>query len=159
VWRASTILYDDVADMRARVSDTHHRLYYGRRGTPTQWALADALTELEPGAEGTFLYCSGVAAVTPPLLTVLNPGDALLLVDSAYDPTTAFAAGYLRKIGVTTRHYDPLIGAGIAELITDKTRAILLESPGSLTFEVQDIPAIVAAAKARGVATILDNTW
>lgn len=159
VWRASTILYDTVADLRARVGDTHHKLYYGRRGTPTQWALADALTELEPGAEGTFLYCSGVAAVTAALLSVLGPGDELLLVDSAYDPTTSFAAGFLKKIGVTTRHYDPLIGAGIAELITDKTKAILLESPGSLTFEVQDIPAIVAAAKARGVATVLDNTW
>lgn len=160
VWRASTILYDSIADMRETGRrDTHHRLYYGRRGTPTQWALADALTELEPGAEGTFLYCSGVAAVTAALLSVLDPGDELLLVDSAYDPSSAFAAGFLKKIGVTTRHYDPLIGAGIADLFTDRTKAILLESPGSLTFEVQDVPAIVAAAKARGIATVLDNTW
>jgi len=160
VWRASTILYDSVEHLRetGRVS-THHRLYYGRRGTPTQWALADALTELEPGAEGTFLYCSGVAAVTAALLSVIEPGDELLLVDSAYDPTTNFAAGFLKRMGITTRHYDPLIGAGIAELFTDKTKAILLESPGSLTFEVQDVPAIVAAAKARGIVTILDNTW
>ena len=160
VWRASTILYDDVAHLRETARrNTHHTLYYGRRGTPTQWALADALTEIEPGAEGTFLYCSGVAAVTAALLSVLDPGDELLLVDSAYDPTTAFAAGFLRKFGVTTRHYDPLIGAGIADLIGEHTRAILLESPGSLTFEVQDVPAIVAAAKARDVVTILDNTW
>jgi len=160
VWRASTILYDSIEHLRETGrGDTHHRLYYGRRGTPTQWALADALTELEPGAEGTFLYCSGVAAVTAALLSVLEPGDELLLVDSAYDPTTSFAAGFLKRMGITTRHYDPLIGAGIAELFTDKTRAILLESPGSLTFEVQDIPAIVAAAKARGIVTILDNTW
>jgi cystathionine beta-lyase len=160
VWRASTILYDSVEHLRETGrGDTHHRLYYGRRGTPTQWALADALTELEPGAEGTFLYCSGVAAVTAALLSALAPGDELLLVDSAYDPTTSFAAGFLKQIGITTRHYDPLIGAGIAELISDKTKAILLESPGSLTFEVQDVPAIVAAAKARGVVTILDNTW
>ncbi|MGN6819811.1 MAG: cystathionine beta-lyase [Sphingomonas sp.] len=160
VWRASTILYDSVEHLRETGrGDTHHRLYYGRRGTPTQWALADALTELEPGAEGTFLYCSGVAAVTAALLSVLEPGDELLLVDSAYDPTTSFAAGFLKRIGVTTRHYDPLIGAGIAELIGDRTKAILLESPGSLTFEVQDVPAIVAAAKARGIVTILDNTW
>ncbi len=160
VWRASTILYDSVEQLRETGKrDTHHKLYYGRRGTPTQWALADALTELEPGAEGTFLYCSGVAAVTAAILSVVGPGDELLLVDSAYDPTTNFAAGFLKKIGVVTRHYDPLIGAGIAELITDRTKAILLESPGSLTFEVQDIPAIVAAAKARGVTTILDNTW
>ena len=159
VWRASTILYDSVAALRERGRDTHHRLYYGRRGTPTQWSLADALTELEPGAEGTFLYCSGVAALTAALLSVLSPGDELLLVDSAYDPTSAFAAGFLNRFGIATRHYDPLIGADIAGMIGDRTRAILLESPGSLTFEVQDVPAIVAAAKARGVTTILDNTW
>lgn len=160
VWRASTIVYDSIAEMRERGRhDTHHKLYYGRRGTPTQWALADALTELEPGAEATFLYCSGAAAITAALLSVLSPGDELLLVDSAYEPTTVFAAGMLKRFGIATRHYDPLIGAGIAELIGDKTKAILLESPGSLTFEVQDVPAIVAAAKARGVTTILDNTW
>ncbi|HEX4694972.1 cystathionine beta-lyase [Sphingomonas sp.] len=160
VWRASTILYDDVAHLReAARGDSHHKLYYGRRGTPTQWSLTDALTELEPGAEGTFLYCSGAAAVSAALLSVLAPGDELLLVDSAYDPTTSLAAGFLKRFGITTRHYHPLIGAGIAELIGDKTAAILLESPGSLTFEVQDVPAIVAAAKARGVTTILDNTW
>ncbi len=160
VWRASTILYDSVADLRsAQGRDSHHRLYYGRRGTPTQWALADALTELEPGAEGTFLYSSGAQAVHAALLSVLTPGDELLLVDSAYEPTRAFANGFLKRFGVTTRYYDPLIGAGIAELIGDTTRAILLESPGSLTFEVQDVPAIVAVAKARGVTTLLDNTW
>ncbi|QNA84911.1 cystathionine beta-lyase [Sphingomonas sp. So64.6b] len=159
VWRASTILYDSVAELRERVSDTHHRLFYGRRGTPTQWALADALTELEPGAEGTFLYCSGVAALAAALLSVLSPGDELLLVDSAYDPTRSLATGLLKRMGITTRFYDPMIGAGIADLIGDRTRAILMESPGSLTFEVQDVPAIVAAAKARGVTTLLDNTW
>ena len=160
LWRASTILYDSVEHLRETGRrDTHHRLYYGRRGTPTQWALADALTELEPGAEGTFLYCSGVAAVTAALLSVLEPGDELLLVDSAYDPTIGFAAGFLKRMGIVTRHYDPLIGGGIADLFSDRTKAILLESPGSLTFEVQDIPAIVAAAKARGIVTILDNTW
>jgi cystathionine beta-lyase len=160
VWRASTILYDTVADLRAAAGrDTHHRLFYGRRGTPTQWSLADALTELEPGAEGTFLYPSGVAAVAATMLTLLSPGDELLLVDSAYDPTRSMANGLLKRMGIATRFYDPLIGAGIAELIGERTRAIFLESPGSLTFEVQDVPAIVAAAKARGVATILDNTW
>ena len=160
VWRASTILYDTVAHLRETArGSTHHTLYYGRRGTPTQWALADALTELEPGAEGTLLYCSGVAAVTAALLSVLSPGDELLVPDSAYDPTTSFAAGFLKRFGVATRHYDPLVGAGIADRIGDTTRAILLESPGSLTFEVQDVPAIVAAAKARGVVTLLDNTW
>jgi cystathionine beta-lyase len=160
VWRASTILYDDVADLRAAAGrDTHHRLFYGRRGTPTQWSLAEALTELEPGAEGTFLYPSGVAAIAATLLAILSPGDELLLVDSAYDPTRSMATGLLRRMGITARFYDPLIGAGIAELIGERTRAIFMESPGSLTFEVQDVPAIVAAAKARGVTTVIDNTW
>ncbi|WP_375393845.1 cystathionine beta-lyase [uncultured Sphingomonas sp.] len=160
VWRASTILYDSVEDLRQNGHrDSHHRLYYGRRGTPTQWSLADALTALEPGAEGTFLYPSGVAALAAALLSVLSQGDELLLVDSAYDPTRGIADKLLKRFGITTRYYDPLIGAGIADLIGDATRAILVESPGSLTFEVQDIPAIVAAARARGVTTILDNTW
>ncbi|WP_066480673.1 MULTISPECIES: cystathionine beta-lyase [unclassified Sphingomonas] len=160
VWRASTILYDSVADLRATArSDTHHTLFYGRRGTPTQWALADALTALEPGAEATFLYPSGVAAIAAALLAVLSPGDELLLTDSAYDPTRSLATGLLRRMGIATRFYDPLIGAGIADLIGPATRAIFMESPGSLTFEVQDVPAIVAAAKARGVTTLIDNTW
>ncbi|GAA0311757.1 cystathionine beta-lyase [Sphingomonas oligophenolica] len=160
VWRASTILYESVAELRAAgARDTHHRLFYGRRGTPTQWSLADALTELEPGAEATFLYPSGVAAIAAALLSVLSPGDELLLPDSAYDPTRSMATGLLKRMGIATRFYDPLIGAGIADMIADNTAAIFMESPGSLTFEVQDIPAIVAAAKARGVVTLLDNTW
>ncbi len=160
VWRASTILYDSIADLRANAGkDTHHRLYYGRRGTPTQWSLADALTSLEPGAEATFLYPSGVAAIAAALLSVLSPGDELLLVDSAYDPTRGQAMQLLKRFGITTRFYDPLIGAGIAELIGPATKAIFMESPGSLTFEVQDVPAIVAVAKRHGLVTLLDNTW
>lgn len=159
VWRASTILYDSVADMRARVRDTHERLFYGRRGTPTQWSLADALTELEPGAEGTMLYPSGVAAIACALLAVLKPGDELLMVDSAYDPTRAFCENILRPMGIDTLYYDPLIGADIDALVTDRSRAIFMESPGSLTFEVQNVPAIVEAAKPRGIVTLLDNTW
>ena len=160
VWRASTILYDDVAHLRASgASDTHHRLFYGRRGTPTQWSLADALTSLEPGAEGTFLYPSGVAAIAACLLAVLSPGDELLVPDSAYDPTRSMATGLLARFGIAARFYDPLIGSGIAALIGPATRAIFMESPGSLTFEVQDVPAIVAVARERGIATILDNTW
>ncbi len=160
VWRASTILYDNVAQLRSTAGrDTHHRLFYGRRGTPTQWSLADALTSLEPGAEATFLYPSGVAAVSAALLSVLSPGDELLLADSVYDPTRSFATGFLARFGVTTHFYDPMIGGGIADLIGDRTRAIFMESPGSLSFEVQDVPAIVAAAKARGVTTLIDNTW
>jgi cystathionine beta-lyase len=134
VWRASTILYDSIADLRANAGkDTHHRLYYGRRGTPTQWSLADALTSLEPGAEATFLYPSGVAAIAAALLSVLSPGDELLLVDSAYDPTRGQAMQLLKRFGITTRFYDPLIGGGIAELIGPATKAIFMESPPSAT--------------------------
>lgn len=159
VWRASTILYDTIADLKARGHATHDKLYYGRRGTPTVWALADALTALEPGAEGTLLYPSGVAANSAGLLALLSPGDHLLMVDSAYEPTRAFCNGMLARMGVRTSFYDPLVGAGIAELIEPETRLIFLESPGSLTFEVQDIPAITKVARARGVLTMLDNTW
>ena len=159
VWRASTILYDSIADLRARSHATHDKLYYGRRGTPTVWALADALTALERGAEGTLLYPSGVAANSAGLLALLSPGDHLLMVDSAYEPTRAFCNGVLARMGVRTSFYDPLVGAGIAELIEPETRLIFLESPGSLTFEVQDIPAITAVARERGVLTMLDNTW
>lgn len=160
LWRASTILYDTVADLRAAGQQNDpHRLFYGRRGTPTQWSLADALTALEPGAEATFLYPSGVAAISCALLAVLSPGDELLMADSVYDPTRGFAERFLKRMGITTRYYDPLIGAGIADQITQRTRAIYMESPGSLTFEVQDVPAIVAVAKQHGIATLLDNTW
>ena len=159
VWRASTILYDSVADLRAAAGDTHHRLFYGRRGTPTQWSLADALTTLEPGAEGTFLYPSGVAAIAAAMLAVLSPGDEILITDSAYDPTRSLAKGLLARMGIKSKFYDPLIGAGIEAMIGPDTRAILMESPGSLTFEVQDIPAIVAVARQRELTTILDNTW
>ncbi|MDE0879672.1 MAG: PLP-dependent transferase, partial [Sphingomonas bacterium] len=107
VWRASTILYDDVAALRACARDMEqHRLFYGRKGTPTQWSLAEALTELEPGAAGTFLYPSGVAAIAAALLSVLSPGDELLLVDSAYDPTRSLALSLLKRYNTTTRCYD-----------------------------------------------------
>lgn len=159
VWRASTILYDNIADLKTRGHATHDRLYYGRRGTPTVWALADALTMMEPGSEGTLLYPSGVAAISAGLLALLSPGDHLLMVDSAYEPTRSFCNGMLARLGVETSYYDPGVGAGIADLIRPETKLIFLESPGSLTFEVQDIPAIVAAARARGVTTMLDNTW
>ncbi|SNT06700.1 cystathionine beta-lyase [Sphingomonas laterariae] len=159
VWRASTILFDTVADLRAANASPNDRLYYGRRGTPTQWSLADALTGLEPGAAGTMLYPSGVAAVAMALLSVLKPGDELLMVDSTYEPTRAFCRNVLAPMGIATRFYDPLAGAAIADLFQENTRAVFMESPGSLTFEVQDVPAICAAAKARGIVTLIDNTW
>jgi cysteine-S-conjugate beta-lyase len=159
VWRASTVLFDSVAEMRAANPPADGRLHYGRNGTPTHWALAEALTEFEPGAAGTRLYPSGVAAIASALLAVLESGDELLMVDSVYAPTRAFCDDLLARMGVRTLYYDPLIGAGIEALFTERTRAVFMESPGSLTFEVQDVPAIAAAARSRGVATLIDNTW
>lgn len=159
VWRASTILYPSIADMDAANLKQDETLFYGRKGTPTTWALREAITGLEPGAAGTMLYPSGVAAIAGALLTVLKPGDHLLLPDSAYEPTTQIAQGLLSRLGVETEVYDPMIGAGIASRFRPNTRLLLLESPGSLTFEVQDIPAMTAVARAAGVATVLDNTW
>ena len=158
VHRGSTFLFDSVADMESATPGLG-RHYYGLHGSPTQWSLSEALTELEPGAAGTMLLPSGLAAVTAALLTVLKAGDELLMVDSAYRPTRRFCDSLLKRFGMSTRYYDPTIGAGITELIGEKTRAIFLESPGSLTFEVQDVPGICAVARQRGVATLLDNTW
>jgi cysteine-S-conjugate beta-lyase len=161
IWRASTHLYDNVAALEAAKSQPADAkdFFYGRRGGPTQWSLADALTELEPGAAGTLLYPSGVAAISSALLSVLKPGDVLLMADSAYDPSRNFAEGFLKRFGIETRYYDPLLGGNIAEQFCGQTRAILMESPGSLTFEVQDIPAICSVAKAHDIVTVLDNTW
>jgi cysteine-S-conjugate beta-lyase len=160
VWRASTILYDDTASLKDGVqSNNDGNWFYGRRGTPTQWALADALTALEREAAGTMLYPSGVAALGGALLSVLKPGDHLLMPDSAYDPTRALCASFLKPLGIETEYYDPLLGAAITGLFRPNTKAVFMESPGSLTFEVQDVPAIVAAAKARGLVTLIDNTW
>jgi cysteine-S-conjugate beta-lyase len=160
VWRASTILYDDVASLKDGLkTNADGNWFYGRRGTPTQWALAEALTALDPAAAGTVLYPSGAAAVAGALLSVLHPGDHLLMVDSAYDPTRRLCDDYLAKRGIVTSYYDPLIGAGIEAQITPATRAIFMESPGSLTFEVQDVPAIVTVAKKHRLVTLIDNTW
>ena len=166
LWRGSTHLYDSVADLRAAKGPVQrNNFFYGRRGGPTHWALAEALTELEPGAEDTYLFPSGVAAISCALLAVLKPGDVLLMTDNAYDPSRSFASAWLKQWGVTTRWFDPM--ASVDDIIAlmepqptgGRVAAILLESPGSLTFEVQDVPAICAAAKARGIATLLDNTW
>jgi cystathionine beta-lyase len=154
VERTSTILFDDVADMRGSAAELG-TYRYGLQGTATHWALAEALTEFEPGAEGTALYSSGLAAITTALLAVLSPGDELLVPDSVYVPTRKFCDAFLKRFGVVTRYYDPL---NIPEIV-ERTRAILLESPGSLTMEVQDVPAICAAARERAVVTLIDNTW
>jgi cystathionine beta-lyase len=158
VERASTLLFDSVGELHgSRPGLGTYR--YGLQGTATQWALAEALTELEPGAAGTALYSSGLAAISIPLLAVLRPGDELLAPDSVYGPTRRFCETFLKRYGVATRYYDPLIGTRIVELLTEKSRAILLESPGSLTMEVQDVPGICAVARERGIVTLLDNTW
>jgi cystathionine beta-lyase len=159
VIRASTILFDSCADLDAANADPDAGLYYGRRGTPTQWALEDALTALEPGAAGTKLFPSGVAAITTALLAVVKTGDHVLITDSAYEPTRLFADHVLKRMGIATDYFDPAIGAGIATLIRPNTTAMLLESPGSLTLDIQDVPAITAVARAHGVVTMLDNTW
>ncbi len=159
VWRASTILFEDVAGMKAAYPPTDGTLHYGRNGTPTTWALCEALTALEPGAAMTRLYPSGSAAVAGALLSVLEAGDELLMVDTAYGPTRALCDSVLRRFGVKTVYYDPLIGAGIAALIGERTRAIFMESPGTHTFEVQDVPAICTAAREKGLVTLIDNTW
>lgn len=158
VERASTILFDSVAELeKGRPALGTYR--YGLQGTATHWALSEALTELEPGAAGTALFSSGLAAITSSLLSVLSAADELLVTDSVYGPTRKFCDTVLKRFGVSTRYFDPLIGAGIAELIGENTRAILLESPGSHTMEIQDVPAISAVARERGVTTLLDNTW
>jgi cystathionine beta-lyase len=158
VERASTILFDSVAEMKGnRPGLGVYR--YGLQGTATHWALAEALTELEPGAAGTVLYSSGLAAITTALLSVLSPGEDLLVPDNIYGPTRHFCDTFLKRYGVAARYYDPLCGGAITGLIGDTTRAILLESPGSLTLEVQDVPAICEIARGRAIPTLLDNTW
>jgi len=158
VERASTILFDTVEELRSTKAGLG-TYRYGLQGTATQWALAEALTELEPGAAGTMLYSSGLAAITAPLLAILSPGDELLVPDSVYGPTRKFCDTFLKHFGVSTRYYDPLVGTGIADVIGESTRAIIVESPGSLTLEVQDVPGICAIARKRGIVTLLDNTW
>lgn len=159
VWRGSTHLYADSADLaRGRPNEDGH-FYYGRRGSPTQWALAEALTELEPGAHGTLLYPSGVAAIAGALLGVLETGDTLLMTDNAYEPSRAMAKNLLAPFGIETRFFDPLDVDGFAAQFDSRTKAVLLESPGSLTMEVCDVPALAAIAREHGALTLLDNTW
>ena len=158
VQRASTILFDNVDELE-KARPGLGQWNYGLQGTATHWALSEALTELEPAAAGTALYSSGLAAVTGALLAVLSTGDELFVVDSIYGPTRKFCDTILKRLGIRVVYYDPLAGPAIVDQFTDRTRAILLESPGSLTMEVQDVPGICSAARNRGAATLLDNTW
>jgi cystathionine beta-lyase len=159
VWRTSTHLYDDSADLAQGRPNADGHFYYGRRGTPTQWALAEALTELEPGAAGTVLYPSGVAAISGALLTVLKPGDVLLVTDNAYEPTRNLSQGFLKRMGVETRFFDPLDIESYEALFCERTTAVMLESPGSLTMEVSDVPALARIAREKGAVSVIDNTW
>ena len=160
VWRGSTHLYENMAALTEGPKHNEDgRFYYGRRGAPTQWALAEALTALEPGAAGTMLYPSGVAAIAAALLTVLKPGDVLLMTDNAYDPSRALGRGLLKEWGIETRWFVATDVAGFEAAICERTRAVLLEAPGSLTMEMQDVPAMARIARERGLVSILDNTW
>ena len=153
-FRGSTVLYPDVATMKSRAQ----RYTYGTHGTPTTDALISAWTDIA-GAAGTVLVPSGLAAIAIALMTALGAGDHLLMTDSAYGPARAFANATLKRMGIETTYYNPEIGAGIEALIRPNTRAVLTESPGSQTFEIQDVPAIAAVAHAHGACVLMDNTW
>jgi cystathionine beta-lyase len=156
VVHGSTVLYPTAEDLHAHRGEYQ----YGRRGTPTTKALQEALMALEgPQCAGVGIAPSGLSAITTTLLAVLKAGDHLLLCDNAYRPTRNFCDGLLAGYGVETTYFDPLIGAGVAELFKPNTKAILLEAPGSQSFEMPDIPAIAAVAHARGALVIDDNTW
>ena len=154
IYRGSTVLFPTVAALEANDQD----FTYGRLGTPTVRALEEAIAELE-GGHRTLLAPSGLSAIVTALLAFVSTGDEILVSDSVYRPTRRFCDSVLKRLGIKPIYYDPLIGAGIAKLITKKTCVVFTESPGSQTFEVQDVPAIAAAAHAAGAVVILDNTW
>jgi cystathionine beta-lyase len=158
LYRASTILYPTLAAYEKRNERIYTSYGYGIHGTPTTLALAEAVAELSGGAR-TVLLSSGLSAVTQALTAFLRKDDHLLMADSCYGPTRVFCTEVLPRYGVDVTFYDPLIGAGIASLMRPSTRVVYLESPGSQTFEVQDVPAIAAVARARGALAMLDNTW
>jgi cystathionine beta-lyase len=156
VYHASTLLYRTAEDYLGNNSQYH----YARRGTPTSEALEKAIQEIEgPACAAVALLPSGLAAASTALLSVLKSGDHVLVTDTVYGPTRVFCDTVLTRYGVTTTYYDPLIGAGIAALMRPNTRAVFTETPGSLTFEMQDIPAIADVARRHGALVLMDNTW
>jgi cysteine-S-conjugate beta-lyase len=156
VVHGSTVLYPTADDLHAHRGE----FQYGRHGTPTTKALQEALMAIEgPRCAGVGLAPSGLSAITTALLAVLKAGDHLLVCDNAYRPTRNFCNGLLVRYGVETTYFDPLIGAGIADLFRPNTTAVLVEAPGSQSFEMPDIPAIAAVAHGRGVLVLDDNTW
>ena len=160
VYHVSTILFPSVAALEAAQSDRtdNDSTYYGRFGTPTTFAFQNAVAEID-GGHRTIAVASGKCAILVALTAFLKSGDHLLMVDTAYGPTRALCDGFFTKFGVTTTYYDPLIGPRISNLIRPETRVIFTESPGSQTFEIQDIDAIAEAAHSRGCIVLLDNTW
>jgi len=161
VYHASTIVYPSLAEFRAlpeRRQRDEQQTFYGRVYHPTTLALERAVADIEGGYR-SFAFPSGLAAIAAALQAFLSTGDHVLIADSTYFPTRKFADGVLGRLGVAVTYYDPTIGAGIAELMRPETRVVFAESPGSLTFELQDIPAIAAAAHAGGAVLMADNTW
>lgn len=156
--KASTFLYAGLEAYRAAAKDPDYKFRYGRVGNPLSLALEEAMSELDGGFRG-IVAPSGLAACTLPLLAYAKAGAHILITDSVYEPIRGFCRNLMARFGVEVEYYDPLIGADIAQHIKDTTVLIYMESPGSGTFEVQDVPAITAAAKARGVITVIDNTW
>lgn len=154
VYHASTVLFPDVKALHDRTQD----YTYGRKGTPTSRAVETAIAQLEGGFDCK-VCPSGLAAITAALLSFLKSGDHLLMVDTVYWPARELCNGLLKRLGIETTYYDPLIGKGIDAHIRPNTRVVYCESPGSQTMEVQDVPAIAAAAQAHGAIAMLDNTW
>src|SRR5690348_13464124 len=160
VYRASTFVFPTVAEWEASRVHAHRfdRIRYGQLATPTTLAFEQAIATLEGGYRA-MLVPSGLAAVTVALQALVSAGDHILVSDSAYVPTRIFCDRILKRFGVETSYYDPLIGERITGLFRRNTRLVFLESPGSMTFEIQDVPAIARAARAHGVYTLLDNSW
>lgn len=158
VYHASTILKPTMAEHRASKEPGYTGYGYGRTGTPTSRSFEQAITEIY-GAADTVVVSSGKAAMVVALLAVVKAGDHILVADSVYQPTRLFCSGFLANFGVETTYYDPTIGAEIESLIQDNTALIYTESPGSLTFELQDIPAIAKVAHAHDIPVLTDNTW
>ncbi|MCC7273815.1 MAG: cystathionine beta-lyase [Alphaproteobacteria bacterium] len=158
VYHASTITFPTVAAREAARSKKFEGVTYGRSGTPTVFALEEALAGVEGGYRA-MIVSSGLAAISVALLAFVQAGDHVLVADTVYGPTRNFCDKVLKRFGVAVTYYDPLIGAGIAALIQPNTKVVYCESPGSLTFEIQDVPAIAAAAHARGAKVLHDNTW
>ncbi len=158
VYHASTIVFPTVADLETAQKKRFDSVYYGIYGTPTSFAFEEAVCALE-GANHAITVASGLAAQSCVLTALLSAGDHLLMVDSAYGPTRKFCDSTLKRFGVETTYYDPLIGGNVASLMRPNTKVVFTESPGSITFEVQDIPAIAKAAHDGGALVVMDNTW